>query len=147
MADRQTGSIKARTASNRINATVADFFQQFAHALTEGDARAIASMWETPAFVLGDQDARGVAANGEIERFFSGIKENYHAKGIMEARPEIVRLEWATDRIVIAEVRWPYIDGDGGEIGEESSTYVLRRDSAGNLKLRVAVMHGAMGAS
>lgn len=43
----------------------------------------------------------------------------------------------------MVEVRWPYLDADGEERGEETSTYTLRRNDRGELRLRVAVMHGA----
>jgi hypothetical protein len=48
-----------------------------------------------------------------------------------------------TDRILVVEVRWPYLDQEGNEAGEESSTYTLRRDDQGHLKIRAVVMHGA----
>jgi hypothetical protein len=41
------------------------------------------------------------------------------------------------------EVRWPYLDEQGKEVGEETSTYALRRDETGILKLQTAIMHGA----
>jgi hypothetical protein len=127
----------------RSNTAIEDFFDHFERALTSGDAHVIASLWETPAFVLADQMGRAVTSPDEVEAFFSGVKEQYAKRGIIEARAEIVRAEWVTDRIVIAQVRWPYIDEHGEEIGEESSTYTLRRDDRDNLKLRCVVMHGA----
>jgi hypothetical protein len=39
-------------------------------------------------------------------------------------------------------VRWPYLNSHGDEVGEESMTYTLRRDDAGNLRLRAAILHG-----
>jgi ketosteroid isomerase-like protein len=143
--DIEPGAGSAKPASAfRPDATVQEFFDRFAHALTSGDTPTVASMWETPAFVLGDQDAQVVTAREEIEQFFSGAKEYYNAQGIADTRPEIFKLEWVTDRIVIVEVRWPYLDAQGKEAGEESSTYTLRRDDSGELKLRVVVMHGAV---
>jgi hypothetical protein len=123
---------------------VRDFLDEFARALTAGDGGAIAKLWETPAFVLGDNMARVVSSPQEVEEFFSGAKEQYNAKGITEARAEILELDWLTDQIVQVEVRWPYLDSFGKELGHETSTYTLMRDDAGNLRLRVAVMHGAV---
>jgi hypothetical protein len=44
--------------------------------------------------------------------------------------------------LALVEVRWPYLDGQGNEVGEEVSTYVLRRDDTGALKVQVALMQG-----
>jgi hypothetical protein len=99
-------------------------------------------MWETPALVLSDQEVITVGAASEVEQFFSGAKEQYNARGIVDTRPDIVQLRWPTEKIAIVEVRWPYLDARGHELGEETSTYTLRRNEAGDLKVRVAVMHG-----
>jgi len=79
----------------------------------------------------------------EVQRFFSGAKDQYNKMGITDTRADIVRLSWATHRIAIVQVRWPYLDARGEEVGEETSTYTLKRNQAGELKLCAAVMHGA----
>jgi len=126
---------------------VRDFLDEFARALTAGDGRAVAKLWETPAFVLGDEMVRVVQSPQEVETFFAGAKEQYNAMGITEARAEILELDWLTDRIVQVEARWPYQDSFGEELGYETSTYTLVRDDAGKLRLRIAVMHGAVMSS
>lgn len=120
------------------------YFERMARALTAGDGAAIARMWEVPALVVGDQEVHAVGTHKEVEQFFGGAKDQYNARGITDTRPEIAKLEWVTDRIVMVTVRWPYLDSTGEERGEETSTYTLRRDDKGELKLRVAVMHGAV---
>ena len=44
--------------------------------------------------------------------------------------------------MAIVEVRWPYLAADGDEVGEETSTYVIRREPDGQLAIRAAVLHG-----
>ena len=39
--------------------------------------------------------------------------------------------------------RQRHLDARGEEVGEETSTYTLKRNEAGDLKLCAAVMHGA----
>jgi hypothetical protein len=124
-------------------ADVQDFLDRMARALTAGDARTVAAMWETPSLVLGDEMLLAVRTNAEVERFFSGAKDQYNKMGITDTRADIVRLTWATHRIAIVQVRWPYLDARGEEVGEETSTYTLRRNQEGQLKLCAAVMHGA----
>jgi hypothetical protein len=93
--------------------------------------------------VLGDADMKAVGSKAEIEQFFAGAKQQYNAQGITGTRAEITELHWPTERIAIVQVRWPYLDAQGRELGEENSTYTLRRDEDGELRLHVTVMHGA----
>ncbi len=121
---------------------VQSLLEQMARALTAGDGRTVARMWETPAMVISDQGVQAVASTSEVEQFFSGAKDQYNKMGIVDTRPEIQQLTWATRRIAIAEVRWPWLDGSGRESGSETSTYTFRRDDSGQLKVRAVVMHG-----
>ena len=122
---------------------VQQLLDRMARAVTSGDGKTMAELWETPAFVVGDDQVLTVATAGEIEQFFGGAKEQYNARGITDTRAEIVRLDWPSERLALVEVRWPYLDASGASRGEETSTYTLRRNDRGDLKLRVAVMHGA----
>jgi ketosteroid isomerase-like protein len=124
-------------------ADVQELLDRMARALTAGDGRTVASLWETPALVVGDEVLQAVGTNAELEQFFSGAKDQYNRQGVVDTRAVIVRLSWATPRIAIAQVRWPYLDARGAEVGEETSTYTLRRDQSGALKICAAVMHGA----
>lgn len=119
------------------------FLDRYAEALTGGDVATIASLWQVPAYVLSDTDIHPVASRAEIEQFFAGAKQQYNAQGITGTRAEITALHWPTERIAVVEVRWPYLDAQGHEQGEETSTYTLRRDDGGQLRLHVTVMHGA----
>jgi len=126
----------------RRDTSIQDFLDQLGRALTSGDGSAAAGLWAAPALVIGDDMERAIASVDELVAWFGGAKAQYNARGIVETRAEIVRLTWPTERMAIVEVRWPYFDAHGDEIGDETSTYTLRRDDAGALKLRVAVMHG-----
>jgi ketosteroid isomerase-like protein len=139
---RASGGVAAAEMGREGDVAVQDFLDRFAGALTAGDAATVASLWETPALVLGDEMAQVVGSRQEVERFFAGAKDEYNKRGISGTRADIQGLDWATDRIAIVTVRWPYLDSSGRERGEESSTYILRRDDQGNLKLRAAVMRG-----
>ena len=122
---------------------VEDFLESFARAITAGDGQAIATMWETPAFVLGAEMARVVENAPDIAALFGGAREQYNAIGIVDTKPEIVRLDEINDRLVIVRVHWPWLDEQGREVGAETSTYTLARNGDGEWRLRIAVMHGA----
>lgn len=121
---------------------VQTLLENLGRAVTSGDGRAVAELWETPALVVHDEQVMAVSSAQEIESFFGGAKEQYNARGITDTCPEVRRLDWPTSNIAIVEVRWPYLDAAGATHGYETSTYTLRRNEAGALKVRVAVMHG-----
>lgn len=121
---------------------VKEYLNAFKEALTAGDGAAIAEMWETPAFVLGQDMARVVNEPEEVAQFFGGAREQYAGIGITDTRAEIIRLDEITDHMVIVRVRWPYLDAQGREMGAECSTYTLVRQGSGEWKMRIAVMHG-----
>jgi hypothetical protein len=115
---------------------------RLARALTSGDGKGAAAMWATPALVLGDDMALTVSSSVDLQEVFGGAKAQYNAHGITDTRPDILRLDWVTSRLAIVEVRWPYLTADGDEVGEETSTYVIRREPDGRLAIRASVMHG-----
>lgn len=133
----------ASVALERNESEVQEILDRLAEAVTEGNGKAVAKMWAVPALVLGDTMARPVSTLLEVEQFFGGAKEQYNARGISDTRAELVELWWATPRIAIAEVRWPWLDAAGVETGDEVSSYVFRRDDAGKLKIQAVIMHGA----
>ncbi|HEX6705688.1 MAG TPA: hypothetical protein VF169_13070 [Albitalea sp.] len=143
----RTASSNTRTADRPRHEPsrqeVQQFLDRFAKALTTGDIATVVSLWEAPAFVLDDSGVKVVSEKREIEQFFAGAKDLYNSQGITDTHAEISDLRWPTDRIAIAEVRWPYLDAQGHQVGEETSTYTLRRDDRDELRLRATVMHGA----
>lgn len=121
---------------------VQQFVEALARSVTMGDGRAAVRFWEVPALVVSDAAVRPVTTNAEIAEHFSTVKHQYYARGIVDTQPDLLSVEWITDRIAVAQVRWPYLDAVGDERGEETMTYTLRRDDAGNLRLRAAILHG-----
>jgi hypothetical protein len=133
---------RPRAAHVARDASVQDFLDRFGRALTAGDGKTIATMWSMPALVLGDTMVKAVSTPAEVEQFFGGAREQYNQRGITDTRPDILRLEWVTERIVVVDVRWPYLDAKGHEIGSESSTYTLRRNDDNALEMVVVLMRG-----
>ncbi|HEU5076324.1 MAG TPA: hypothetical protein VFU02_19160 [Polyangiaceae bacterium] len=123
-------------------AEVQHFLDRFAKAMTSGDAKAVARLWEAPAFVIDEHASIAVPDLDAVERFFAGAKDQYNAQGITTTKAEILDLDWVTDNLVVARVRWPYLDDSGKSLGAESSSYTLKRNADGELKLRVVLMRG-----
>ena len=140
--DAETSSTPERAELGPDNAAVRALLAKLARAVTSGDGKAAAAIWATPALVIGDDMALTVGSSADIQDVFGGAKAQYNARGITDTRPDILRLDWVTHRIAIVEVRWPYLAADGDEVGEETSTYVIRREPDGQLAIRAAVLHG-----
>jgi hypothetical protein len=128
--------------ARRTKASVQDYLDRFSEAMTSGDIKTMATLWEVPAFVIGSNMTRLVQSKAEVEQFFAGAKDMYNARGIVRTRAEIMDLDWIADDLVTVRVRWPYLDAKGDVRGEESSSYTLLRDESGAFKLRVIVMRG-----
>lgn len=137
--------ISAQEAGDRERAGVQRYLDRFADAMTSGDTRAMTQLWGVPAFVIGENEARVVQSESEVEEFFAGSKDMYNARGIVGTRAEIVSLDWVAQDLVIATVRWPYLDQNDRTLGEESSSYTLLRGEDGGFKLRVITLRGASG--
>jgi hypothetical protein len=128
----------------RDDAAVRALLQRMARALTIGDAATLASLWAAPALIVGPDGTQAIGTVEELTEIFGGAKDQYNARGVVDTRPDVVSLRWATDCIAIVEVRWPWLDDHGNEVGEETSTYTITREGIDGLKIRVAVMHGAV---
>ena len=140
---KRSGGRSTLEHDDESRAEVQAFLEGLAEALTTGDGRGVAALWAVPALVLGDDDTILLTTLEQVEHFFGGAREHYNAKGIVDTRPEILDLRWASSRIALAEVRWPYLDADGRRKGGETSTYTLRRHESGALRIQGVVMHGA----
>jgi hypothetical protein len=133
---------KAPRVDPDVQAKVQDYLDRFCDAMTAGDTKTMGSLWSVPAFVVDKKDTRIISDTAEVETFFAGAPEMYAQRGIEDTRAEIQTLDMIADTLVMVTVRWPYIDAEGEEIGEESSTYTLKADDSGNFMMVVCTMRG-----
>jgi hypothetical protein len=126
---------------------VQEVLNKVARAVTSGDGKAMAKLWEVPAMVIGANMAMAINDSAEIEKFFGGAKAQYNERGITDTRAEIEDVDEVAENVFIASVRWPYLDAAGKVIGAERSDYTLRRDDNGELKIRSVLMRGVEGES
>lgn len=129
-----------RGGSRTKSADVHDFFSRFGQAVSRGEPDEAADLWDFPALVLADQGARALASRREIAQFYAAQKEHYAARGVAHTRAEVLRVERLSERMLQVLVRWPYFDEQGQERGSETTSYVLRADDAGELKVRLALI-------
>jgi ketosteroid isomerase-like protein len=129
---------------------VQEILDQIAVAITAGDGDAVAPLFETPAFIVGPTMAMTLDSDEATAKMFSAGKAQYTKMGITDTRAEILALEWigegdAAGNCAVAQVRWPYLDERGREIGGERSDYTFKRDDDGTLKVRAILMRGVEG--
>lgn len=119
-----------------------DFLNGFARALTGGDIELIKKLWAYPACIVGEEKQILVSSDYDVIRLYAGARERYNGLGIFDTRPEIMRVQWVADNIVLVESRWLQLGRHGEELGEETSTYTLKKEDDGNFKIHAVVVHG-----
>ena len=134
--------VTKRPTAQAEQASVQEYLDRFATAMTSGNTQVMAQLWGVPAFVIGANEARVLQSEADVEELFGGAKDLYNERGIVSTRAEITELDWVSDDLVIATVRWPYLDGSDRVLGEESSSYTLLRGEDGSFKVRVVTMRG-----
>jgi hypothetical protein len=134
---------KAARRSRRKDPGIQETLDALCAAMTSGNGQACAALWLTPAYFIGDDMCKVVTEPAALAAWFGGAKATYAARGITDTRAEIERIEWLTGRLVLVSTRFPYLDAEGEEHGDERSTYTLRREDDGRFKLCVAMMRGA----
>lgn len=93
------------------NTTAQTFFDTYAGALLDRDARAIAEQYAIPALIEFPGQAIAVSDPSQTEQFFSGAFAQYD--GVTEAKPTIDVVA-ATGHSIWADVTWSY-DGTARE--------------------------------
>jgi hypothetical protein len=89
-----------------------------------------------------DDVALTVISSNELQDVFGGAKEQYNARGITDTRADDPALALAHQPPRDRRGALAVPDRGRHEVGEETSTYVIRREPDGRLAIRASVMHG-----
>jgi hypothetical protein len=122
-----------------IENVVRRFLDGYGQALSTGNLPGIVNCWGLPALVLSDQGARAVSETTEIEQFFAGAVEWYHAQGVVATKPGLLEINRLSDRLVFVDTRWSVIDATGEEKPGEHSNYILSISDDDQPRIRVAI--------
>ncbi|MDQ3365311.1 MAG: hypothetical protein M3680_07785 [Myxococcota bacterium] len=125
-----------------LRGEVQELLDALAAAIASGDATAVARLWETPALVIGEEGVIHVTGPDDVTRWFADAQVQVTARGLTSTHGDLIDLKRVGSRIVIATVRWPYLDASGHPVGAASADYTLRRDDAGQLKIRAVLLRG-----
>lgn len=107
------------------------FFVRYGEAVSAGDLKAIFGCYAVPCIVISDAGSIPIATREEVEAAFDGTAERYRARGMVAARPTVVAAEALTEKLVLADVRWDYLDEDGRSAEQNGYRNVLRLEDAG----------------
>ena len=122
------------------HAEVEAFLDRYGEALAGGDLAGIAACYTLPALVAGDGAAIPIAEPGQVEAAFAGAADAYRAQGLVGIRAELRGVDELTPNLVLADVRWAYLDGAGDARRRSSYRYLLRRFAPeGRLGIQVVV--------
>jgi ketosteroid isomerase-like protein len=121
---------------------VQHFLDRFSAAVNTSDGEAATKLWETPALVVSDRSTMAVACDEQVAKMFGSAKDHLKSKGATDTRAEILGLEDLTPKVVLVTAHFDWLNGDGEEVGGETTTFTLRRDSQGALRVKSSVMHG-----
>lgn len=133
---------RGERAQRDLRGEIQDLLNTIARAITAGDGETVAKLYEVPAFVVGDMMAIAVESHEQVAAFYAGGKEQYNQRGITDTRADIIDIEKLGEKTIQVQVRWPYLDDAGKEVGGEKSDYILRRDDNGKLRIRAVLMRG-----
>jgi ketosteroid isomerase-like protein len=128
------------TTAHTADAEVEAFLDRYADALAGGDLPGIVGCYTLPALVAGDDTAIPITEPGQVEAAFAGAADTYKAQGLVGIRAELRGVDRLTPNLLLADVRWAYLD-EGGEARRRSSyRYLLRRSASdGRLGIQVVV--------
>src|SRR5215211_6835654 len=96
------------------HAEVEAFLDRYGEALAGGDLAGIAACYTLPALVAGDGAAIPIAEPGQVEAAFAGAADAYRAQGLVGIRAELRGVDRLTPNLLLADVRWAYLDQGGG---------------------------------
>jgi hypothetical protein len=115
------------------------FFETYAKALENYDAKGMAFLYNIPCTFVSDDMTTQFNDPGKLEGFFNMGAGFYRQFGIAKVRPEIWnRREW-TDKIINVKVNWQYFDVFNSPIYKCDYYYVLKTDKHNQWKIILSV--------
>ena len=137
------GERRSKKGFNHNDSRIRAFLERYGHAMTSGDVQTLSEMWAYPSLVVGEQMSMAVTSPEQVRDFFGKAKEQYNRQGIVHAHPVLEGLEWPTEHVALAWVRWPYTQDNNSAHYVESCMYTLKCDESGEIKILQALMKGS----
>jgi hypothetical protein len=125
-----------------VSRDVAAFVDLFLDLFAAGDVAGITRLWDTPALVLGDEQVHGAMSLAQLEKLFLDAVFA-QASQSFPGSEQIESVEWISRRVAMVELPWPQRSVGGFLRGVEATTFFLRIDQRGHLKIRALMLRGS----
>jgi hypothetical protein len=106
--------------------TLADFFDRYGSALTTGDLLTLSSCYRLPGTVVADNYSFTFSSPAAVALSFVGAAPAYRERELVAAHAEIEDVQRLSDGLVLASVRWEYLDCRGEAVPGGAYRYVVR---------------------
>lgn len=106
-------------------AAVIEMLERLGEAVSNGDLAGISASYGYPALFLSNEQVVLLESAGQVEEIFAANRDWYTSQGIQTAKPELLRLDQISDKIISVDVRWPGFDKDGKKNYSETSHYLI----------------------
>ncbi|HYN92822.1 MAG TPA: hypothetical protein VES42_03120 [Pilimelia sp.] len=106
--------------------TLAEFFDRYGAALTAGDLTTIAGCYALPGMVVADGYSFSFSSPAAVALSFLGAAPAYQERELVAAHADITDVQRLSDGLVLAAVRWEYLDCRGAAVPGERYRYVVR---------------------
>ncbi len=106
--------------------SLADFFGRYGSALTAGDLPAIAGCYALPGMVVSGGYGFTFSTPAAVALSFIGAAPAYREHQLVAAHAEIGEVQRLGDALVLAAVRWEYLDSRGEAVPGERFRYLIR---------------------
>jgi hypothetical protein len=110
--------------------TLADFFDRYGSALTTGDLGTLSSCYRLPGTVVADSYSFTFSSPAAVALSFVGAAPAYQERELVAAHAEIEDVQRLSDGLVLASVRWEYLDCRGEAVPGGAYRYVVRLGGA-----------------
>jgi hypothetical protein len=104
------------------------FFESYAKALEEHDAKTMAYLHLIPCTMLSDTDNRPFNEASKLEGFFAQGIAYYRQLGIVHVKPDIWNKVALTDKLYRVKVYWSYFDKQNKPVYNCEYHYLLRKE-------------------
>ena len=106
--------------------TLAEFFDRYGAALTTGDLPALAGCYRLPGTVVSGNYSFTFSSPAAVALSFVGAAAAYQELQLVAAHAEIGEVQRLGEALVMAAVRWEYLDANGHSVPGEGFRYVIR---------------------
>ncbi|HRO42254.1 MAG TPA: hypothetical protein PL009_05435 [Flavipsychrobacter sp.] len=116
-----------------------DFFEAYAHALENYDAKMMAMQYALPCTFLSDDASNIFQEANKLEGLFVQGTTFYKQFGVAHARPQVWSKRMWTEKICKVKVNWQYFDKENQPIYNCDYQYILRLDKHDKWKIELSV--------